>query len=113
MKKLLLALIVVLAFILPWLGQAYGATIQMPRPSADMYNWEDWDSKEAKIAAIIAECQDQTSIWKLYPYEQPDSGGYCIQVKYVDPDNIIRGLDEMRSAPNCHCPSSSYIERKE
>ena len=112
MKKLALAIIVVLAFLIPWLGQAYGSTIQMPRPSADLYNWEHWDSNGAKSATIISECKDKTSIWKLNRTEVPASG-YCIQVKYKNPDNIVRALDKMRSAPNCHCPPSSYIERKE
>lgn len=103
-------LIVVLSFALPWFS--YGATpeIPMPKRSADMYNWHDWSSEGIDNASILVQCNDKSYIWKVHL--EGESNDYCIQVTFVDDNedsmNVVEELDQMRSAPNCRCPASSY-----
>ena len=105
MKKLALVIIVILSFAIPFLS--YGSTepeIPMPKMSADMFNWQDWDAEGITSALIILECNDKSTIWVI----NPSDSLYCMQVTFVLDDNIAQELDEMRSAPNCKCPPSSY-----
>ena len=111
MKKFAVLLIVLLSFIIPWLS--YGSMefeIPMPKLNADMYSWHGWDIEISGVQ-FKNECHDKTSILSIQRDEDIPIW-QCVQIKYRNPDDLVRNFDQIRKAPNCKCPPSSYSERK-